>query len=109
MDRGVLEKIKNVIYDVAGRYNIEIDRIILFGSRARGDHREDSDWDILIIVRDFYGKRVLDDFWLDVKRKLVGEGIISEILVVDREKYERYRHLTGFVYYWAEKEGILVT
>jgi len=25
--------------------------IILFGSRARGDHRDDSDWDFLIILK----------------------------------------------------------
>jgi uncharacterized protein len=24
--------------------------IILFGSRARGDHKEDSDWDILVVT-----------------------------------------------------------
>src|SRR2546423_2062465 len=27
-------------------------RVILFGSRARGDAREDSDWDVLIVVDD---------------------------------------------------------
>ena len=25
-------------------------KIILYGSRARGDYREDSDWDILVII-----------------------------------------------------------
>jgi len=33
------------------KYGIEIDKIILFGSRARGDYREDSDWDILIVTK----------------------------------------------------------
>ncbi|MBX5468196.1 MAG: nucleotidyltransferase domain-containing protein [Firmicutes bacterium] len=28
----------------------EVDRIILFGSRARGDARPDSDWDFLVIL-----------------------------------------------------------
>ncbi len=28
----------------------EVERIILFGSRARGDARPDSDWDFLIIM-----------------------------------------------------------
>jgi len=31
------------------------DRVILFGSRARGDHRPDSDFDLLVVSRDFRG------------------------------------------------------
>jgi len=29
-----------------------VGKIILFGSRARGDYKEDSDWDFLIIVNE---------------------------------------------------------
>ncbi len=32
---------------------IQIDRIILFGSQARGDAREDSDIDLLVVSSDF--------------------------------------------------------
>ncbi len=28
-----------------------LENIILFGSRARGDFDEDSDWDVLIIIK----------------------------------------------------------
>lgn len=34
-----------------GVYNFDpVAEVILFGSRARGDHRPDSDWDILIVT-----------------------------------------------------------
>lgn len=29
----------------------ELDRIVLFGSRARGDHRAESDWDVAVFLR----------------------------------------------------------
>ncbi len=29
-----------------------VEKVILFGSRARGDHREDSDWDICVLLTD---------------------------------------------------------
>ena len=45
-DKEILNEIKRVIMDVAKEMGVEIDKIILFGSRARGDYREDSDWDI---------------------------------------------------------------
>jgi predicted nucleotidyltransferase len=47
-----------------GRYNV--DRAILFGSRARGDHRPDSDLDLAVVLR---GER--DDF-IDVKLDMAG-------------------------------------
>jgi len=34
-------------------YGDRIERVVLFGSRARGDARADSDYDIVIFLRDF--------------------------------------------------------
>ena len=33
-------------------YGERVDRVVLFGSRARGDHRPDSDYDLAVFVRD---------------------------------------------------------
>ncbi|RLE91192.1 MAG: hypothetical protein DRN04_13370 [Thermoprotei archaeon] len=40
---GVLRRIKEVISEVAVKQGINVDKVILFGSRARGDFRENSD------------------------------------------------------------------
>lgn len=40
------EQLNDFIADITGRYPVE--EIILFGSRARGDARPDSDWDIIV-------------------------------------------------------------
>ena len=45
-NRQILEAIKNTAANVLP----EGSRIRLFGSRARGDNREDSDWDIHILI-----------------------------------------------------------
>jgi uncharacterized protein len=34
-------------------YGERIERVVLFGSRARGDARPDSDYDVLIFLKDF--------------------------------------------------------
>ena len=103
-----IKKIKEIILSTAKKHGIEVGKIILFGSRARGDYEESSDWDILVVTKNIYDRKVLDEFWLEIDRELVDNEIIPEIIVVDKESFERYKNLTGFVYYWAEKEGILV-
>lgn len=37
------------------REKIRVEKVIIFGSRARGDNLEDSDVDLIIISRDFEG------------------------------------------------------
>ncbi len=80
----------------------------MFGSRARGDYRENSDWDILIVTKKIVSREIADDFWLALKRKLIENRIIPEIIIVSRDDFKRYKELSGYVYYWAEKEGILI-
>ena len=41
----ILQSIKVILHSVAPE-----GKVILFGSRARGDAREDSDWDLLILL-----------------------------------------------------------
>lgn len=42
---GILERVRAEIENIE-----ENAQVILFGSRARGDNREDSDWDFLILM-----------------------------------------------------------
>ncbi|MEM1122515.1 MAG: nucleotidyltransferase domain-containing protein [Bacteroidota bacterium] len=41
----ILKKIKQTVQKIEPQ-----SEVILFGSRARGDEKEDSDWDILILI-----------------------------------------------------------
>jgi len=43
-------------------YGDRIERVVLFGSRARGDARDDSDYDIAVFLKD------MTDFWAESKR-----------------------------------------
>ena len=60
-------KIKKFISKLKEKF--QIDRAILFGSRARGDYLDDSDYDVILISPDFEGKffseRIseLYDYW----------------------------------------------
>ena len=100
-----LKKIKKVILETARKYGIEVDRIILFGSRARGDYREDSDWDILVVTRGRLVGETRDMFVLEIVRKLAKEGLDVHPIVVSREGFEARRKYVGTVEGFATIEG----
>ncbi|MCX7111548.1 MAG: nucleotidyltransferase domain-containing protein [Proteobacteria bacterium] len=43
-------------------YGDRIERVVLYGSRARGDARDDSDYDVAVFLQD------LDDRWAEVEK-----------------------------------------
>ncbi|HZS81355.1 MAG TPA: nucleotidyltransferase domain-containing protein [Stellaceae bacterium] len=43
-------------------YGDRLERVVLFGSRARGDNRTDSDYDVAVFIRE------LGDRWEEVDR-----------------------------------------
>jgi len=80
-------------------------RIILFGSYARGDAREDSDVDLLVIepqVEDRAREMVR------LSRLLHPLGLPSEILVFSTEEVALWGDQPGSVLYWALREGKVV-
>lgn len=56
----IQERIKNIIYNKDPKAVA-----YLFGSRARGDNRIDSDWDILILVDAKYVSNAIEDKFRD--------------------------------------------
>ena len=56
-------QILNAIRDKASQIVPKGATVILFGSRARGDAREDSDWDVLILLdKDHITSQDIDDY-----------------------------------------------
>ena len=49
-DDAILDRLSR---NVRVYYGARLERVVLFGSRARGDHRADSDYDVAVFVRDF--------------------------------------------------------
>ena len=90
---------------------IDPDRIILFGSRARGDHREDSDYDILVLKE---GVRPEDRRPLQrrIRRALWREDIYSlaavDVIVQDVGRFNRLKNEKYLVYYAISREGVVV-
>jgi uncharacterized protein len=78
------------------------EKIILFGSMARGDHTGDSDVDLLVIVREVDDRRKLR---IEIHSAVSGMGLPKDIIVLTTEEFERKRSIPGTIAYPADQEG----
>lgn len=98
------EKLKILLDRIVPAMNPEA--VYLFGSRARGDFREDSDYDLLVIVPDDTPKE---------KRSArrgyeakIGTGIPADIVPCSRTGFERAKDMVGTLSYEANHFGVRV-
>jgi len=79
----------------------EPEKIILFGSAARGEMRAGSDLDLMVVKRGAHRRKLAQAIY----RQLVGVGRAVDIVVVTPEDLERYRDSAGLVIAPALREG----
>ena len=76
--------------------------IILFGSAGRGEMRENSDIDILVIMPDGVHRRSVAQL---IYRSLQGFGFAKDVVVVTQTDVENYRHSPGLIIRTAINQG----
>jgi len=101
-----LEKVKEIILDECQKAGVVVDRIILFGSRARGDNREDSDFDIYVIIDDDLEFSDIMNIFLKIKRGLAKLHISNDVIIRSRDIFEKNKTCIGFISYYVNKEGM---
>lgn len=96
-DPAVLEEIIRRVVAVA-----QPDRIILFGSAARGGMGPDSDIDLLVVKSGVEHRRRLSQ---RIHRNLFGVAAAVDVVVVTPEDIEEYRDAVGAIIRPALRDG----
>ncbi len=95
----ILKKVKNNVHLI---YPSAI--VILYGSRARGDYNEYSDWDILILLNKkitFFQKLAINDLLFNIELE------INEVLIPIIHNIEEWNDLEATAFYQnIQREGI---
>ncbi|MBF0417611.1 MAG: nucleotidyltransferase domain-containing protein [Magnetococcales bacterium] len=86
---------------------VQPERIILFGSHARGDTNDDSDIDLLV-VEDGFRERSRWKELQKIRRKLAAFPLPKDILLYSREEVARWQHSANHIITHAIQEGRLL-
>jgi len=101
--REALEAVKAEVRRIAG----DGARLIIYGSHARGEEREDSDVDLMVVLPDalktFENEDLLRDAIYDIG---FDNGFVISVLVASES---HVKNMNGFMVYGSvEKEGVLL-
>lgn len=98
----ILQELKESLKKLCGD---QILKIVLFGSRARGDFDEDSDIDIALIVRELTPK--LKDKILDnVAEFELKHDVVLSVIILSEEDFNHLKERERRIALDIEREGI---
>jgi len=95
--------IQEMVRRIVSRFNP--DRIILFGSRARGSHAPDSDVDLAVIMP-IDGSKAKRE--IEIRLLLHDIPIPKDIVVITPEEMDRYRDVPGTLVKPVLRDGRLL-
>jgi predicted nucleotidyltransferase len=70
IDDPILKRFRTALDEM---YGDRLERVVLYGSRARGDAREDSDYDVAVFLRDMPDRWPELDRLADLGTRILGE------------------------------------
>lgn len=82
-------------------------QVILFGSRARGDARNDSDWDILILIQNKVTTEIESAFRYKLFDLELETGEVFSTFVYNTDTWNKKHKVTPF-YKSIKREGVLL-
>ncbi len=82
------------------------EQVWLFGSRARGDARPTSDWDLFVVVSDAVDERQLDP--MTAWRLQRGSGVPADVIFCSASDFRNASDTVNTLSYVVASEGVLI-
>ena len=104
----VLAQVKAIITGEVEQEGYRVLRILLFGSRARGDACPDSDWDFFVITDREPSRQEKAEIASRLSCRFAELGFYADVLFQSEALVQARKGNTGFLTYYVLKEGVPV-
>lgn len=101
------KEIENILDEMVRRIveRFHPEKIILFGSYARNESTDDSDFDILVVMPAENSQRQKAN---EIDLALADRTVPMDVIVVTPEQFDRQKNLAGTIVYKAAREGRVI-
>lgn len=83
--------------------------VLLFGSRARNESNNQSDYDLLIVTQDTFAPRTKMEWENKVRKALVRLfNAPFDVILQSRSEVKEKRNLLGHIVYFALKDAVVL-
>ena len=97
-----------LVRELRARYGNDLQRVVLFGSKARGDFDKESDLDLLVVVR--MGNGAYRQYWSEIVdiawRVELAYGIVTSLVIKDVADYDTMREHKLLLARNIEQDGV---
>ncbi|QUV83397.1 MULTISPECIES: nucleotidyltransferase domain-containing protein [Chloracidobacterium] len=102
----IISTAKSIITEEVARAGYQVVRILLFGSRARGDARPDSDWDFFVITDREPLREEKQTIVATLSLRFAALGFYADVILQAEALVQARKANTGFLAYYVLKEGL---
>lgn len=101
------KELADIIRTEFAQYEISVQSVYLFGSRALGTAKADSDWDFLIITQKDIERPLQRKILTRIRKRLIFEfNLDSDILVLSEKSLASTRADKGRISFYALRDGM---
>ena len=102
-DKKIIEKFKSLLLE-----KLDVNRVVVFGSRARGNPKEYSDMDVLVVLNKITSESDLEYVSECSWEAGFEDGIVIIPIVYTREIWENSPERSSLLSLAIEKEGVQI-
>lgn len=99
---------KKIITEEVEKEGFKVIKIILFGSRAKENYTEESDWDFLAILDKDITFSELKKLTGRIQLRLAELNLPNDLILRGLDQFNHSKKVVGNISYYANKEGLAI-